>query len=165
MQSFVHCLNACDALIDALPPARTSRTPLDAEPGAAPPPPAAPAMAPPAPSEPPAEASALPTRPRLSDETRAQLVNLSLTKGRGYCAAYVELALEDCPEIFSVDNLMKVVCAKYARGGHPGRERIGSALWKFVRKHGYRIIREGSGTRPTLYGKPLPPAAVNPDKP
>lgn len=69
-------------------------------------------------------------------------------------AAQVELVVAECGETFTLRDVWERYVKKYGDRPRPRMaESVGSSLWKLARKKGWRVVRTGSGTLPTVYGK------------
>ena len=94
-----------------------------------------------------------PSPPRLSEKDRMKLLILAGGKGRGAIQARVELIVEEGPETFCIRDVLAKYIERHGTDRYRLTESISSALWKLARKRGYRVVRPGAGTLPTLYSR------------
>ncbi len=89
----------------------------------------------------------------LDPQTREELILRANSRKRGAMEARVELAVAECGDTFSYHDVLARYEATHGEAGDWLAESVGSSLWKLARKRGYRIIKAGTGTLPTIYGK------------
>ncbi len=144
-------LKACDDTLATLPPvpepsAHDANPPPPAEPPPAPAPVAPvvtppPAAVPPAPTPPPAPAAPVETE---ADDRFKQ-------HQRGWLMARVEQAVADCGDTFTLKQVRAAYEARFGAARRMRASSIAAALWKLSRKHGYKIVRRGTGRAHSVY--------------
>lgn len=113
----------------------------------------APAPAAPATGSPAAAPAGKAGQPALTEAERAELTTRAESQQRGYISARVELAIAECGDTFTMHDVTKILCARYGLEASYVKEQVGSSLWKLAHKRGYRVVKPGAGTRPTVYGR------------